>query len=69
MLLEVLLALLLPPILLLAWVAVQNAWRRQFRSPGGDVDVLAGRVECGRCGCGSPCEPDDGPTESDTRRS
>jgi hypothetical protein len=57
------LALLLPPALLLAWVGVQHLWRREFGSPQGDVDVLAGRSDCGNCGCAKPCERDEAQTE------
>ena len=52
---EVVLALLLPPLLLLAWVAVQSAWRRQLGFPDDDRDVLAARGDCGQCGCHRPC--------------
>ena len=51
-----LLAILLPPLLMLAWLAVQNAWRRVFFSLDADGDVLAGRSTCGHCGCAVPCE-------------
>lgn len=54
-----LLALLLPPLLLLAWVAVQSAWRRQFSATDADGDVLAGRSDCGQCGCATPCNQRD----------
>lgn len=60
MLTDFLLAILLPPIMLLAWVAVQNAWRKQFHAAGEDADVLATRGDCGRCGCTTPCHRDDG---------
>ena len=40
---EYLLALLLPPLLLLVWVGVQNAWRRRFLPADSDDDALAGR--------------------------
>lgn len=69
MLSDYLLALLLPPILLIAWVAVQSAWRKQFQSPDDDADVLAARGECGRCGCASPCQREDDPNRLQTRRS
>jgi len=39
-------------VVLVAWVAVQRSWRKVF--PGGDVDVLAGRM-----GCHGLCEPDE----------
>ena len=69
MLSEFLLAVLLLPAMLLVWVAVQNAWRKQFHGEDDDVDVLAGRSECGRCGCARPCGRDDEHTELQTRRS
>lgn len=69
MLADFVLALLLPPILLLGWVAVQNAWRKQFRTPDDEADVLAVRGDCGRCGCASPCEQSGDQTEIRTRRS
>jgi hypothetical protein len=50
---EILLALLLPPLLLVAWVGVQAAWRRQFGIRG---DALAARGDCGQCGCIQPCD-------------
>ena len=53
---EVLLALLLPPLLLIAWVGVQAAWRRQFGMTGKDGDALAARGDCGQCGCIQPCD-------------
>jgi len=51
MLMEILLAVLLPPLLLVGWVAVQNAWGRHLPTAGDDGDVLAGRNDCGACGC------------------
>jgi len=60
MLTEYLIALLLPPILLLGWVAVQNSWRKQFRLSDDESDALAARGDCGRCGCAGPCRRDDG---------
>ena len=51
---EYLLAILIPPILLLGWAIVQNAWRRQFDIPGGD-DVLATRGGCDKCNCTKRC--------------
>ncbi len=50
------LAILVPPLLLLGWIAVQEAWRRQFPVSDADGDVLAGRSDCGQCGCATPCE-------------
>ncbi len=67
MLKHYLLALSLPPLLLLGWVAVQHAWRRQF--PSTDGDALAGRSECGRCGCASRCDEDPNSKYIDQRES
>lgn len=53
---EYLLAILLPPLLLLGWVLVQNAWRREFGGAGDDDDVLARRGGCGNCGCAGTCQ-------------
>ena len=55
MLIDYLLAVLLLPLLLLAWVGVQQAWRRVFPASDGHGDVLVGRVDCGQCGCATPC--------------
>ena len=50
-----LLAILLVPMLMLGWLFVQSAWRRQFPGNDSDGDVLAGRSDCGNCGCATPC--------------
>ncbi len=55
MLFDYLPAVLLLPILLLAWVGVQQAWGRMFPTPDGHGDTLAGRVDCGNCSCLQPC--------------
>ena len=52
---EYLLAIVIPPLLLVGWVVVQNAWRREFGAAGDDDDVLATRGGCGDCGCTSGC--------------
>ena len=57
---DLLLAIVIPPLLLLGWVLVQNAWRREFGRPGDDDDVLAGRGDCGNCGRTSTCQRDMG---------
>ena len=49
------LAIVLPPLLLVGWMLVQHAWRRQFGQPDDDDDVLAARGGCGNCGCTTPC--------------
>ena len=43
-------------IILLAWVAVQIAWRRAFPA-GRDPDALAGRSGCH--GCDKRCEEEE----------
>jgi hypothetical protein len=53
---DYLLALLLPPLLLVVWTGVQGAWRRRFTTADDDGDVLAGRGGCGNCGCRNPCQ-------------
>ena len=58
MLTEILLALTIPPLLLLGWVLVQRAWRRHFFTTDVEGDVLAGRGDCGNCGCATPCDSD-----------
>ncbi len=54
--LQTLLALVLPPLLLLLWVVVQSAWQRQFGAPDHEPDALAVRGNCGQCGCSEPCD-------------
>ena len=41
---------------LVAWVAVQCAWRRVFPGAFADPDVLAERMGCHACGCTEICE-------------
>jgi len=53
-LLQILIAILLPPALMLGWALVQQAWQRQFGKTS-DVDVLAVRGDCGSCTCTRPC--------------
>ncbi len=36
-------------LVMLAWVAVQGAWRRAFPDATGDPDALAGRLGCYGC--------------------
>jgi hypothetical protein len=52
----VLIAVVLLPLLMLAWAAVQALWRQRVGTGDGDGDVLAGRSDCGRCACAVPCE-------------
>jgi hypothetical protein len=40
---------------LLAWTAVQCAWRRAFPEVSSDPDVLAGRTGCHGCSRGELC--------------
>jgi hypothetical protein len=50
-------ALVLLVLVAVAWVAVQQAWRRVF--PGAcsaDPDVLAGRLSCGGPDCSGNCD-------------
>ena len=57
MMTEILLALLLPPLMLVGWAAVQIAWRRVMRVDGDEDDVLALRGGgCGTCACTGRCE-------------
>ncbi len=42
--------------LMTLWVLIQGLWRRAFLDPEEDEDVLAGRMDCGSCGCGTPCK-------------
>jgi hypothetical protein len=50
-------------ILLAAWLAVQQAWRRTFPDGSSDPDVLAERMGCGGCGSRERCA-----THEDTAR-
>ena len=56
---DYLLALTIPPVLMLIWVAVQRIWRRYFDVPDVHGDVLAGRGDCGNCDCASHCDEND----------
>ena len=49
--LQFLIAIVLPPVLMLGWAMVQTAWRRQFGRANDDADVLAARGDCGSCTC------------------
>ncbi len=42
--------------LMLAWVGIQALWRHAFSENLVDEDVLAGRTDCGNCGCLTACE-------------
>ena len=67
MLAQLMIALSVPPLLLVGWAAVQRAWRREFESDP-DCDVLAARRGCGSCGCTTPCAKaaGDQPTTEET---
>ena len=56
---EILLAVAAPPLLLLGWLIVQEAWRKMFLPDDNRVDVLAARGGCGNCGCTGACERDN----------
>jgi hypothetical protein len=42
--------------LLLIWVLVQSGWRKIFAEHISDEDVMAGRTQCGNCGCTTVCD-------------
>lgn len=48
-------ALLTIALVLVVWVAVQNAWRRSFPEACPDPDVLAGRGDCLGCDLWEAC--------------
>ena len=50
-----------------AWVAVQNAWRRAFPDAVTDPDVLAGRSGCRGCDRPKPCRRRSDSTEEEKR--
>ena len=50
-----LLAMALPPALLVGWGFVQALWRTRFSTSDEYGDVLASRGDCGRCDCATPC--------------
>lgn len=41
--------------LMVAWVVIQRLWLRAFPDEHVDQDVLAGRSDCGSCGCTTSC--------------
>lgn len=43
-------------ILVVLWVLVQAYWRKIFADHITDEDVLAGRTDCGNCGCLTTCK-------------
>ncbi|MCP4120947.1 MAG: hypothetical protein GY751_04275 [Bacteroidetes bacterium] len=42
--------------LMLTWVLVQSWWGKVFPDDLVDEDVLAGRTDCGNCGCTTACK-------------
>ncbi len=44
-------------LLVVAWVGVQNAWRRVFPGGSADADALSGGAGCHGCGGVEPEEP------------
>jgi len=52
-------------VLLAAWLAVQQGWRRIFDGDSPDADALAGRLGCHGCGvrdCDERRPPGSAPT-------
>jgi hypothetical protein len=41
--------------LMVGWTIVQQLWHTAFPDQHIDEDVLAGRSDCGSCGCTTPC--------------
>ena len=56
-------------LLLVAWVAVQGAWKRTFPEACSDPDVLAGRMGCHGSNCSHDCDRSDraGSAEEEVR--
>lgn len=42
--------------MMILWVVVQALWGKAFSDYKTDDDVLAGRTDCGNCGCKTICE-------------
>lgn len=42
--------------LMVVWALVQRLWKKVFSENVVDSDVLAGRSDCGSCGCTNPCK-------------
>ena len=49
-------AITLMIILMILWLVVQRQWGKTFSDGITDEDVLAGRSECGNCGCTTSCQ-------------
>lgn len=41
--------------LMLVWAFVQDRWKKTFPDHVLNDDALAGRSDCGNCGCGGTC--------------
>ncbi|NQV53372.1 MAG: hypothetical protein HQ500_09325 [Flavobacteriales bacterium] len=41
--------------LMVIWVTVQEWWKKSFAEDVINDDALAGRSECGNCGCTTAC--------------
>ena len=41
--------------MMIAWAFVQQQWGNVVPDEKPDDDVLAGRSDCGSCGCGATC--------------
>jgi hypothetical protein len=59
--------LLLIVAMAVAWVAVQNAWRRAFPGAATDPDVLAGRPGCRTCESKEKCGRRSDSTQEEKR--
>lgn len=46
-------------ILMVLWLLVQRQWGKSFADQLNDEDVLAGRSNCGNCGCTTYCEKNE----------
>ncbi|MEQ9219247.1 MAG: hypothetical protein RLO17_14455 [Cyclobacteriaceae bacterium] len=50
-----LIGILTIPAIMIGWVGIQRLWSKVFTEHPHDGDVLAGRSDCGSCGCATPC--------------
>lgn len=41
--------------MMVVWILIQRLWKQVFADEMQDPDVLAGRSDCGSCGCSTPC--------------
>ncbi len=44
-------------LIVVAWLGVQNAWRKAFPGVSADPDALSGRAGCHGCGGAEPEKP------------